>query len=86
LKSIGFHRGFYCSADALEMFLTQGSPDLAKALVEGLHAIFIARGGNAHWALYANPALAPTPPALRNRPPKAPAIAIARPTWPMRPR
>jgi hypothetical protein len=60
-KSIGFRRGFYCSADSLEMFLARGSRELARSLVDGMHAILIARNGDLHWTLYANPTLAPTP-------------------------
>jgi hypothetical protein len=60
LKAISFRRGFYCSADGLEMFLKQGSRDLARSLVDGFHGLLIARNGDADWALYANPKLAPT--------------------------
>ena len=59
--AIGFRRGFYFSADGLELFLSRGSKDLAKALLNGLHAILIARAGDVGWAIYANPNLAPTP-------------------------
>ena len=58
-KAIGFRRGFYASATCLELFLRQGSVELARGLIEGLHAIVIA-GGDASWTAYANPKLVHT--------------------------
>lgn len=60
LKSIGFRRGFYCSLDGLEMFLRQGSRELAHSLIAGMNALLIARAGDTDWTIYANPSLAPT--------------------------
>ena len=60
LKAASFRRGFYCSADALEMFLRQGSRELAQGLVNECSAILIVRDNDENWSLYASPRLAPS--------------------------
>jgi hypothetical protein len=77
LNATRFRRGFYCSADGLEMFLSMGSKQLAKALVDELHAILIARTGDTSWALYANPVLAPTPAELGLEPETGTAATVS---------
>lgn len=52
LKSIGFRRGFYCSPDSFEMFLRQGSRELAHALIERFSAVLIGRATDDGWTLY----------------------------------
>lgn len=55
LEAIKFHRGFFSTAKGLEMFLKQGSPDLAQKLVGASTAILVAGAGKLGWAIYASP-------------------------------
>lgn len=64
VEAIHYHRGFFSRARSLEMFLQQGSPDLAQKLMAGAAAILIAGAAPTDWSLYANPELAPTAPHL----------------------